>query len=203
MKLYNSVGPNPQVVRIFLAEKGVEIPMEEVDIMAGANRQPDYLERNPGGGSPCLELDDGTFVSEILAICEYLEEIHPTPALVGTTPEERAETRMWTRRIDLGICEPLANGFRFSEGLPLFSSRMRCVPEAADGLKAIARDKLAWLDGLLGDKQFVCGDRLTVADILRYCFVTFGGSVGQPLPETCGNIAGLIERIGSRPSANA
>jgi len=203
MKLYNGLGPNPQVVRIFMAEKGMTIPQEEVDIMAGANRQSAHLSRNPAGGLPTLELDDGTCLAEITAICEYLEEKQPEPALIGSTPEERAETRMWVRRIDLGICENLANGFRYSEGLPLFKDRVRCLPEAADGLKALTRDKLAWLDGLLENKQYVCGDRLSLADILLYSFVTFGANVGQPLPEGCRNIQGLIERVGARPSASA
>ena len=203
MKLYDSVGPNPQVVRIFLAEKGMTVPTETVDIMAGANRQADYLAKNPAGGSPCLELDDGSFLSEITAICEYFEELQPEPALIGATAEERAETRMWTRRIDLNICEPLANGFRYSEGLPLFQDRIRCLPEAADGLKTIARERLEWLDGLIAGREFVCGDRMTLADILLYCFVTFGGQVGQPLPESCPNVKALVERVGARPSAGA
>lgn len=203
MKLYNSVGPNPHVVRMFLAEKGMTVDMEDVDIMAGANRQADYLVRNPAGGSPCLELDDGSFISEITAICEYFEDIQPEPALIGTTAAERAETRMWTRRIDLGICEPLANGFRFAEGLPMFQDRMRCLPDASDGLKAIARDKLEWLDGLIEGREFVCGDRMTLADVLLYCFVVFGGQVGQPLPDSCPNVKGLVERVSARPSASA
>lgn len=203
MKLYDSVGPNPHVVRMFIAEKGMTVPTETVDIMAGANRQADYLAKNPAGGSPCLELDDGSFLSEITAICEYLEELQPAPALVGATPEERAETRMWVRRIDLNICEPLANGFRFSEGLPMFENRMRCLPEAADGLKAIARDRLEWLDGLIAGREYVCGDRMTLADILLFAFVTFGGQVGQPLPESCGNVRALVERLGTRDSASA
>lgn len=203
MKLYNSIGPNPQVVRMFIAEKGMDVAMEEVDIMAGANRQAAYLAKNPAGGSPCLELDDGSILSEITAICEYLEELQPAPALIGSTPEERAETRMWTRRIDLGICEPMTNGFRYSEGLPMFKDRMRCLPEAADGLKAIAREKLLWLDGLIAGREFVCGDRLTLADMMLYVFVTFGASVGQPLPDECGNVRKLIEKLGARPSASA
>ncbi|MEE4301150.1 MAG: glutathione S-transferase family protein [Pseudomonadales bacterium] len=203
MKLYDSVGPNPHVVRMFIAEKGMSVPTETVDIMAGANREADYLAKNPAGGSPCLELDDGSFLSEITAICEYLEELQPEPALVGATPEQRAETRMWVRRIDLNICEPLANGFRFSEGLPMFEHRMRCLPEAADGLKAIARDRLEWLDGLIAGREYVCGDRLTLADILLFAFVKFGAQVGQPLPEHCGNVKALVERLGTRAAASA
>lgn len=203
MKLYNGLGPNPQVVRIFMAEKGMDIPLEQVDIMAAENRKEPHLSRNPAGGLPTLELDDGSFLSEITAICEYLEEKQPEPALIGTTPEERAECRMWTRRIDLQIVENMTSAFRYSEGLPLFKERVSTIPEAADGLKALVRERMAWLDGQIEGKQYVCGDRLTLADILLYAFVTFGGSVGQPLPDECGNIKALVERVGARPSAKA
>ncbi len=113
MKLYDSIGPNPRIVRMFMAEKGIEIPKQTVDLRGGENRQADHLKRNPHGQMPTLELDDGSYLSEITAICEYLEEKKPEPALIGTTPEQRAECRMWTRRVDLNICEPLANGYRF------------------------------------------------------------------------------------------
>jgi glutathione S-transferase len=188
---------------MFLAEKGLAIPLEKVDLMAGENRQAPFLEKNPAGQLPALELEDGTALAEITVICEYIEETHPTPPLIGTTPKERAETRMWVRRIDLNICEPMANGFRFSEGLPLFQNRFRCIPEAADGLKAVAQDKLTWLDGLIGTGPFIAGDRLTLADILLYCFLTFGASVGQPLNPDNKNILAWYERIKARPSAAA
>ena len=132
MKLYMSMGPNPAVVSMFLAEKGVKIEEVQVDLMGGENRQEPYKAKNPAGQLPCLELDDGTYISEILAICEYLDEKFPKPPLIGSTPEERAETRMWVRRIDLNIVEPLANGFRFAEGLQLFKDRLTCIPHAAD-----------------------------------------------------------------------
>jgi glutathione S-transferase len=147
MKFYNSVGPNPRVVKMFMAEKGLDIPRVEVNLMAGENRQPAHVARNPTGQMPALELDDGMVLAEILPICEYLEEIQPTPPLIGTDAEARAITRMWTRRVDLNICEPMANGFRYSDGLRLFESRMRCIPAAAADLKAIAAEKLTWLDG--------------------------------------------------------
>ena len=142
MKLYQSIGPNPHVVRMFIAEKGIDIRMETVDVLGGENRKENYLKINPRGQSPALVTDSGQLISEITAICEYLEELHPAPPLVGTTPEERAEVRMWTRRIDLGICEPMANGFRYSDGIEMFRPRMRVIPEAADGLKACAQDIL-------------------------------------------------------------
>ncbi len=203
MKLYNSIGPNPRAVRIFLAEKGVEVPLEQVDIMAGENRQAPYTDRNPAGQCPCLELDDGSHLSEITVICEYLEEKYPQPALVGTTPEERAETRMWVRRIDFNILEPLANGFRFAEGLPLFKDRIHVIPQAADDFKAIAQEKLGWLDGLASGKEWVCGDRFTLADITLYCFLDFGRAVGQNVDPEHGWVTGWFERVAKRPSATA
>ena len=152
MKLYNSIGPNPRMVRMFMAEKGFDVPKVDVDLRGGENRREPYATKvNPAGQCPALELDDGTVLAEITAICEYVDEKKKdTPSLIGDTPEERAKTRMWTRRIDLNIVEPALNGFRFSQGLKLFENRVRCIPEAADGLKATAQDKLKWLDGLMG-----------------------------------------------------
>ena len=203
MKLINSVGPNPHVVRMFAAEKGITLDLEQIDIMAGENRKEPFLSKNPTGQSPALQLDNGSYITEITAICEYLDEKFPGKSLLGSTPEERAETRMWTRRLDLGIVEPLANGFRYSEGLPIFSSRMTVLPEAADGLKRIAREKLAWLDSQMGDRQFICGDRISMADVLLYCFLTFGAAVGQPTDASLSRVQAWLARMGERPSAKA
>ncbi len=203
MKLYNSIGPNPRVVRIFLAEKGLDLPFETVDIMGGENRREEYQQRNPAGQLPCLELDDGSYLSEITVICEYLEEKHPTPALIGATPEERANTRMWTRRIDLNICENMANGFRYAEGLGLFQTRIHTIPGAADDLKQIAQEKLAWLDGLIEGRDFLAGDAYTLADILLFAFLEFGAQVGQPLPEKLGNLQAWYTRVAARPAVEA
>ncbi|MCP5179133.1 MAG: glutathione S-transferase family protein [Pseudomonadales bacterium] len=203
MKLFDSMGPNPHVVRMFAAEKGVTLETEKVDLMGGENRQSAYLARNPAGQLPCLQLDNGEYLAEITAICEYLDEIGPGPSLIGATPEERALTRMWVRRVDLNIAEPLANGFRYAEGLPLFKSRMITIPEAAEGLKRIAREKLAWLDGLMAGRQFIGGDRLTLADVLLYCMLAFGRNVGQPFDENLPNIKPWFDRMAARPSASA
>lgn len=204
MKLYNSIGPNPRVVRMFMAEKGIEIPKVEVDLMKGENRGDAHLKRNPHGQMPALELDDGRYVCEIIAICEYLEDKNPKPALIGTTPEEKAETRMWTRRIDLNISEPMATGFRYSQGLPLFKKRIFTAPEAADGLKGMAQDRLKWLDGQMADgREFVCGKRFTLADVLLYCFLDFGNGVGQPLNPDFKNLTAWFARVKARPSAAA
>lgn len=203
MKLINAVGPNPHVVRMFAAERGIDLPREDIDILAGENRQEPYLKRNPSGQAPCLELDDGTHIAEITAICEYLDEVSPGESLIGTTPEERAETRMWTRRVDLNICEPMANGFRFSEGLSLFKDRIVTVPEAAEGLKRIAQDRLKWLDRQLEGRTWLCGDRFTLADVLLYCFLAFGANVGQPLDPGHRNVKAWFDRVDARPAAKA
>ncbi|MBO6556237.1 MAG: glutathione S-transferase family protein [Pseudomonadales bacterium] len=203
MKLFNSVGPNPKVVRMFMAECGVELETQDVDLMGGENRQEDYMKVNPTGTTPALQLDDGSILAEITAICEYLAEKEGGSSMIGSTAEERAETRMWVRRIDLGIIEPLAGGFRYSEGLPIFKERMTTLPEAADGLKGLAQEKITWLDGQIAGKEFVCGDRFSLADVLLFCFLEFGGQVGQPLNEDNKNIKAWYDRVAARPSAQA
>ncbi|MGH6957746.1 MAG: glutathione S-transferase family protein [Caulobacteraceae bacterium] len=203
MKFYNSVGPNPRVVKMFMAEKGLDIPRVEINLMAGENRQAPYTGKNPAGQMPALELDDGAVLAEILPICEYLDEVHPNPPLIGKNAEERALTRMWTRRIDLNICEPMANGFRFSEGLRLFENRIRCIPQAADDLKAVARERLNWLDGLVAGRKYIVGDRFTLADVLLYSFLDFGAQVGQPLDAANKNLAAWQARVAERPSVAA
>lgn len=203
MKLYTSIGPNPRVVKMFMAEKGIDMPRVTVDLLAGENRQAAHVARNPGGQMPTLELDDGRYLSEITAICEYLEERHPKPALIGTNAEERAMTRMWTRRIDLYIVEPMLTGFRSAEGLPLFKDRMRLLPQAAADLKLLAQEKLTWLDPLIAGRDFVAGPNLTLADILLYCTLDFGQTVGQPFNRGNANIAAWFDRVAARPSAEA
>jgi glutathione S-transferase len=203
MILYDSIGPNPHVVRMFMAEKGIDIPKQAVDLRKGENREAEHLKRNPHGQMPTLELDDGSYLSEILAICEYLEEKNPTPAMIGSTPEQRAECRMWARRVDLNICEHLANGYRFGEGLKFFQKRIPCAPEASPGLKMIAANRLQWLNDQMAGKQFLCGERFTMADILLYCWLNFGGQVGQPLDPANANIMAWFARVGDRPSAKA
>jgi glutathione S-transferase len=199
MKLYSGMGPNPRVVTIAVAETGAKVEQVTVDLMKGENRQADHLKRNPAGQLPTLELDNGQFISEITAIAEYLDE-KTGGKLMGKTPEERAETRMWVRRIDLNIVENMANGFRYSEGLPLFQNRMRCIPQAAADLKAIAQERLLWLDGLMAGKDFICGSRFSLADILLFAFVEFGTSVGHPLDPKCERLQAWYSRVAARPS---
>jgi glutathione S-transferase len=203
LKLYNSVGPNPQVVRIFMAERGIEIDQENVDIRAGESRESPYLAVNPAGQCPALETDSGEVITEITAICEYLDEKFPGQSLIGDTPEERAETRMWVRRIDLNLFEPTLNGFRFSDGLAMFENRIHCIPQAADDLKQAVQERLVWLDELIAGRQFVAGDRLTLADVLLYAQVTFANNVGQKVPESLANIGAWYARMSARSSVGA
>jgi len=193
------------MVRKFAGEKGISLPMVEIDLLGGENRQPAYSgEVNLAGQTPALQLADGQVIAEITVICEYLEEKHPSPVLTGAPPEQRAGTRMWTRRIDLNICEPLTTGFRASEGRGLFAPRMKLVGlEGAAELKAIAKDKILWLDGLMGDNQFVCGDRFSLADILLFVFLGFGAQVGQPIPDEATWVKAWFDRVAARPSATA
>ena len=203
MKLYNSIGPNPRIVRMFMAERGIELPREEIDLRGGENRRAPYLAKNPFGQMPALELDDGTVITEIIPICEYLDEITPGPSLIGATPRERAETRMWMRRLDLNIIEPLGAGFRYAEGLKLFQNRIHVIPQAAADLKQIAQEWLVRLDGMMAGKDYICGTRFTLADVLLFCFLEFGDGVGQKLNRDNQAIATWFDRVKARPSTAA
>ncbi|KAB7647731.1 glutathione S-transferase family protein [Polymorphobacter fuscus] len=204
MKLYDSIGPNPRVVRMAIAEKGMAIDTITVDLMGAENRQAGYLAKVPTGGLPALELDDGTVIAEITVIADYLEDLQPMPPIIGTTPEERAETRMWTRRIDLAIADPLTTSFRACEGRQLFAPRMTLLSvEAATEMKAMVQEKFLWLDHLMQGRTWVCGDRFTLADLMLLAFVDFGTSVGQPLPASASWLPQWHGRAAARPSAAA
>ncbi|WP_043110175.1 glutathione S-transferase family protein [Polycyclovorans algicola] len=201
MKLLNSFGPNPRMVRMFALEKGITLDMQEHDLMGGENRQADYKRKNPAGQLPSLELDNGAVIAETIAICEYLDEVNPGKSLVGKSPEEKAVSRMWQRRVELNITEAIYNGFRYAEGLPLFKDRVRCLPEAADGLKTIGKENLQWLDGLMAGKPFVSGDDIRLVDLALYCCLDFANSVGQPLDPSLSNLNAWFKRMDARPSA--
>ena len=204
MKIYDSIGPNPKLVRMFAAEKGFTFKETvKIDIMKGENRQMPFLAKNPAGGMPAVETDDGKVISETIAICELIEEAQPAPALIGTNPTDRAETRMWVRRVEWKIIQPMTDGFRFAEGLPLFKTRMVTVPEAAPGLKAIAQDGLKWLDAQLAGRDTIVPGRFTLADVALYAFVEFGASVGQAVAPENKNVIAWFERTKTRPSAEA
>ena len=203
MKLLNSFGPNPRLVRMFMAEKGMNIASEDLDLLAGANRQAPYLSKNPAGQTPSLELDDGTVIAETVTICEYLEEQQPSPALIGSTAAERANTRMWVRRVELNITEYMYNGFRFAEGIEIFRNRVLCLPESAAGLKANGKAGREWLDGLIAGRDFIAGNKISLADIVLFACVDFAKDVGQPLEPEFKNLQAWYARMSARPSAQA
>ncbi len=201
MLIYDAHSPAPRCLRMFLLEKQLQVPAVTVDVMTGENRQSPYLTVNPAGQTPALRLDDGSTLAEAVAIAEYLEELYPLPSLIGSTPEQRAQTRQWWRRVELNITEFIHNAYHYAEGLTRFESRIPVLPEAANGLKQVARDRLHWLDGMFGPGPYLCGDRFTVADIWLYVWLDFGVAVNQPFDRSLPNIGPWFERIAARPSA--
>lgn len=201
MKLIDSFGPNPRIVRMFLLEKGIAVDKDEIDLVGGETHQAAYKEKNPTGLSPCLQLDDGSYLGETVAICELFEELNPKPPLIGTNPIDRAKTRMWCRRVELYVTEHMFNGFRFGEALDHFQDRVFCVPEAAEGLVAKGRVGREWLDALIGGNEYIAGDRFTLADIFFFCAWDFLKDVGQPIDPDLNNLNKWFQRISERPSA--
>lgn len=201
MLLYDAHSPAPRCLRMFLLEKQLVAPSTTIDVFAGENRREPFLSLNPTGQSPALQLDDGRVLAEAVAIAEYFEEQNPQPALIGTTAIERFETRQWWRRVELNITEFIHNAYHYAEGLERFKDRIPVAPEAADGLKRIARDRTAWLDRMFGDGPYLCGQRFTAADIWLYVWLDFADGVNQPFDHTLPRLGPWFERMSARPSA--
>ncbi|MEO8181698.1 MAG: glutathione S-transferase family protein [Deltaproteobacteria bacterium] len=199
MKYYHSIGPSPATARCFIAEKGLDIEVITLDLIKGENRQPAHMKRNPLGQLPVLELDDGTMITESSAVCETLEELFPNPPLIGRTPQERAEARMWAQRVNLGIAYPLLKAFQFGAGGKVYGPRTYTNPEAVPGLTGLAAYHLAWLDKDISD-QFLCGARFTLADILLFNFLTFADSHGNPIDKNLTRVWSWVERVEARPT---
>ena len=202
MKLYSSLGPNPRLARMFLIEKGIAVERVHLDIIGGENRSAAFAEKNVLQTLPVLELDDGTRLTESWPICEYLEEQQPEPNLIGRTALERAEVRRWVRWFDQDVVVPMTMGFRGGSGRPMFEPRMTVAsPAAADELTALANEKFVWLDGQLGSRDHLALGRFTLADLIVFCFIQFGFTVGWKLPEGTANLARLVEQTNQRASA--
>lgn len=201
MLVYDAHSPAPRCLRMFLLEKQLQLPAVTVDVMTGENRQSAYLAVNPAGQTPALRLDNNNILTEAVAIAEYLEELYPTPVLIGCTPEQRAQTRQWWRRVELNITEFIHNAYHYAEGLTRFESRIPVVPEAAEGLKRVAQDRLRWLDNMFGTGPYLCGERFTAADIWLYVWLDFGQSVNQPFDRSLPNINPWFDRVAARSSA--
>jgi glutathione S-transferase len=203
MKLYNTrVAPNPRRVRIFLAEKGVSVPMVEVDLGKMEHKTPDYVAVNPLQRTPALVLDDGTVISESIAICRYFEELHPEPPLFGTGALERAMVEMWQRRLEFGLFGAVAAAFRH---LHPAMAQMEVPQVAAWGEtnKPKVLEFLAFLDRHLADREFVCGSRFTVADITGLIAIDFMKPARIALPDEAANVRRWHAALAARPSAAA
>jgi glutathione S-transferase len=203
VKIYDyRPAPNPRRVRMFLAEKGIDVAYEQVDLTRRANRTPEFLAKNPRGAIPVLELDDGSCIAESIAICRYFEALHPEPPLFGATPREIADIEMWQRRVELQLLVPV--GMVWVHGSPLTARLLRQIPEAAAQNRKLVAGFLAWLDGELTTRPFVAGDRYRVPDITLLCTLDFAtGLVGIPLDPALAHIARWHREVSARPSARA
>ena len=203
MKLYDAAtAPNPRRVRVFIAEKGLDVLCEQVDIMKAVNRGEEFRRNvNPMGTLPVLELDDGTCIAETGAICRYFEEMQPDPPLLGVDAKDKAVVEMWNRRMELELFQPAT--LAFQQQHEFFKGRVPQVPEYAAVSKAKAEKTLAWLDGVLADREYIAGARFTVADIVALCAVDFGRVSKIKLQPDQKNLARWHEQVSARPSAKA
>lgn len=201
MKLYEyEPAPNPRLVRIFLAEKGIDVPREQVDISKGENRRDEFLALNPMGGLPVLELDDGTCVAETAAICRYFEALQPEPPLMGRDALEIARIEMWRRRMELEIALPIMLCFRNTH--EYFSGRYPQFPDYGEVCEKQARKRMQWLDGELAGRSYIAGDDYTIADITALIGIDFGRMVNIR-PDELPNLKRWHEAVSARPSAGA
>ena len=203
MKLYNehNPAPNPRRVRIFLAEKGLSIPLVHVPMRQGAHKSAEFVAKNSLGQVPVLELDDGSILAESIAICRYLEELHPTPALFGENAWQRAQVEMWSRRIEFGLMSRVGavwvNTHKFTAHL---GTQYKEFGEASRerGFKS-----MQWLNDELKDREFIAGERFSMADIVALTTVDFAAFIGMEMPESLANLRAWHARVSARPSAAA
>lgn len=202
MKIHEShSAPNPRRVRVFLAEKGLQVPYEEVDIGKAVNREEEFRKKNPLSTVPVLELDDGTFISESVAICRYFEELQPQPPLFGADAKQRALVEMWNRRMEFNILQPIADSFR--QRHDFFKGRIRQLAEYAEVQRLNAEDGLDWLDRELASRRFIAGDQFSIADITAVVAIDFGRVSKIAIKPDQVNLARWHAEVSARPSAKA
>jgi glutathione S-transferase len=203
MKIYDfTLAPNPRRLRIFVAEKGLKIPYEQVDLFTGKNRTPEMLAKNPAGGLPVLELDDGTCIAESVAIARYLEALHPEPNLFGRDPREQAEIEMWSRRMELNLFAPIGRAFQHTNAL--FANRIKQFKDYGSSQLEIAKQQLVWLDAQLKGREFIAGPRYTMADVHALAAIIFGmQSPELKLDPALKELVRWHTAVASRPSAKA
>jgi glutathione S-transferase len=193
--------PNPRRVRIFLAEKGIDLPETPVDLMKREHKSPEHLARNALGQVPTLELDDGTCISETVAICRYFEETQPDPPLFGTTPVEKALTDMWVRRVEFMAMNPVGNFWRHAH--PRTAALLTQYKDFGESNRETYKGAQKWLDRELADRPFLTGGAYSIADICLQTTVDFANWIGLPLEADFENLAAWHERVSSRPTARA
>jgi glutathione S-transferase len=201
MKLHEAPSPNARRVHVFMAEKAVELDRVVVDIRAGENIQDDYLAKNPAGRVPVLELDDGTFLSESVAICRYLEGLNPDPNLFGSTPFDAATIEMWGRRAEINFMTNVAGAFRNITGF--FKDRETPVKEWGEVCAEVAPKTLTMFDEQLGQTEYLAGDRFSIADITLGVALDFAEMVKVVTIPELANLNRWRAQIAQRPSWGA
>lgn len=202
MKLYDSQGaPNPRRARIFIAEKGLTIPTVQVDIGNLATRTPEFLAINPLGRVPVLELDDGSNIAESLAICRYLESLHPKPALFGCSPDETAHVEMWVHRVEFNLVQNVFGCFQNTHDY--MKERMTQIPAYGELCRERAVEFCSLLDDQLGRGQYIAGDRYSMADISAQMALDFGKVVKIRPGNEQTNLLRWQQEVSARPSADA
>src|SRR5262245_50178015 len=202
MKMYDFNGaPNPKRVRVYLAEKGLEVPTEQVNILSGDNRKPEFLAKNPMGGLPVLELDDGSHLPESLAIIEYFEDLHPEPPMIGKTPQDRASVRALERICQLDVLGRVATVVQNSHAF--FAGRVKQSPDTAETARGQLNAALKVLDQHIGNRPFVVGDKPTIADCTLYAALEFAEFAQVPIDPALKNLARWHSAFKQRPSAQA
>ena len=203
MKLYDfTLAPNPRRVRIFAAEKGLNLPNEQVDLTQGKSRTPEFLAINPAGRVPVLQLDDGTYLAESNAIAHYLESLHPEPNLCGRDALERARIEMWERRMELDLFTTALRAFLHLH--PMNAQRLKQLKEYGNSQVAAVQTQLEWLDRQLKDKEFIAGPRFTIADITAFVGIEFGvATAGIKVDPALADLTRWHRAVSSRPSAKA
>ena len=199
MKLYDATTPSTRRVQIFLAEKGIDVPREEVDLFEGGSRTPEFLAKNPFGEVPVLELDDGRYLTESAAICRYFEELHPEPRLMGAGVDEQAFIELWHRRMDLHIFGPVGDIGRHT--MEYFADKVEQVPAYADAQMRRFDKNLAWLDSELADgRPFIAGNTFTIADITGMAALFICDILNKTLPGDLSNAKRWEMAMRSRPT---
>ena len=202
MKLYDYTrAPNPRRVRIFLAEKGITVPMVQLDLFQGAHLTPAALKRNPYRGLPVLELDDGTCIAESVAICRYFEELHPDPPLMGLDAVDRAVVEMWNRRMELVLFANIGRYFQHTS--EIFTTRIKQMPEVAAVARDASLEQMRMIDGLIAGRPFIAGQRYTIADITAQVAIRLSEFAGLALDPANSNLARWYSEVSARPSAEA